>query len=255
MNSGLPQPTWSLLDCSLNSILRYCETMDDVKVIARLALNFDEAAWLQLREKYKDMIFNPARADGEQKYFDVIFWSAHKLKLVRELGLDRAPARHVLDLGTGVGHFMAMANFFGNDCTGIDVEYPLYADLAKLMQVRREIVPIMRQEKLPSFGKKFELITAIWISFNSWYTLDAKGMNVRHYWTTDDWAFLFNDMMSNQLIYPGRIHFVLNQNQLDDGSYAFDPTLFDWFERQGAKVDRAVGTVDLVLEEPKVFVG
>lgn len=255
INSGLPQPTWSLLDSSLNAILRYCESMDDVRVIAQLAMGFDEQAWLELRHKYSDLINNPARIDGEQKYFDVVYWSAHKLKLVRDLGLDRKPSRRVLDLGTGVGHFMAMANFFGNECIGIDVDFPMYGDLAKLMNVRREIVPVMRHQPMSSFGGKFDLVTAIWISFNSYYTPGERNMMVRNYWTPNDWAFLLNDLVANHLHFPGRIYFVLNQNQSADGSYAFDPALFDWFESQGAMVDRNLGNIDLRLDTPRSFAG
>ena len=149
--------------------------------------------------------------------------------------------------------FWRFAGAYGNACLGTDIANPFYADLASLLRVRRDIMPVMRREALPALGGKFHLISAIWISFNTWFTTNPDGTSTRHHWSVEDWAFLFNDLLQNHLIYPGRIYFVLNQNYYADGSIGFDQELYDWFEGIGAQTDRAYGIVDLQLDHLRVL--
>ena len=260
--SSLPQPGWPLLDCTINAILRFSRSMDDVRAIARFALSIDVQAYEAIRQKYAEKIDKTVNPSAEQKYFDSVYWAAHKLLLVRELGLDRGPPRRVLDLGTGAGHFVAMAQAFGHECVATDIQNEWFDDLAGLIGVRRKYVPVLRCKALPSFGKKFDVVTSIWITFNAIYPPGQGSEMAMHHWANacahwsiGDWAFLLDDLARNHLNLPGRIYLVLNKNDYPDGTSAFDEAIFDWFESIGAKLERTSGIVDIQVTRAKMFAG
>ena len=87
------------------------------------------------------------------------------------------------------------------------------------------------------------------VTFNA---MSLVGQDDR-FWTPRDWAFLLNDIVVNQLRFPGRIYLRLNENYTRDGRFYRDEKLLDWFQRQGAVVLPGSSAVDLVLTGPKVF--
>jgi hypothetical protein len=126
---------------------------------------------------------------------------------------------------------------------GIDIVEPLYADIAHCLGVRRLVERVDPGKPLLGRGGKFDLVTAIWVSFNSLPSRDGR----RAYWTLDDWAFLLKDLIENQLRLPGRIHFELNQEYNDDTPPVgrFNPGLLAMLKGQGAEVDEERGYMTL----------
>ncbi|MDQ2762786.1 MAG: class I SAM-dependent methyltransferase, partial [Pseudomonadota bacterium] len=125
----------------------------------------DAEEYAGLQSKWRDHLvgFDPKFI---YKYFDVCFWIRDKIERASRLGLfDRAPLR-VLDLGTGAGHFPAVCAALGHEVIGLDVEVPLYTDLARLMKVDRRIFRIAPRQPLPDLGR-FDVITGVAVSFDS----------------------------------------------------------------------------------------
>jgi hypothetical protein len=184
----------------------------------------------------------PREPSGEFKYLDLPYWISHKLGLALRLGLHvRAPI-DILDLGTGASHFLAVCQGFGHRCIGTDVEVPLYADIAEALGVTRLIERIEPQTPLQDRGRKFDLVTALWISFNSLKPKDGR----RVYWSLDDWRFLVEDLKANHLKRPATINFDLNPEfDYGLGKDVFNKAQMDMFKGWGATVDEQVGRITL----------
>jgi hypothetical protein len=158
------------------------------------------------------------------------------------LGLHTSLPKNILDLGTGGSHFLAVCHSLGHRTLGTDVELPLYADIAQCLGVQRLIERIEPQKRLIDRGMRFDLVTAIWISFNSLSSTNGK----RRYWSLEDWSFLLEDLKDNMVTLPGCIHFELNQEFDDETSVSrFNPELMALFRRMGAVVDEERGWMTL----------
>lgn len=142
------------------------------------------------------------------KYFDFVFYTLQKLLLAYELGLDRGPPRRVLDIGTAGGHFPFVCRFFGHEVVGIDIESPLYEDIARCLGVERTIARVEAYRPLPALGGRFDLITACNTTFNQ---KRVEQINQSVYWRPAEWQFFLNDLVSNQLRYPGELYLQINK--------------------------------------------
>lgn len=180
---------------------------------------------------------------GPEKYFDIPYFVASRTASVLDLGLgDSSIAKSILDIGVGPGHFATLCNALGHRTLGIDTECEFYPELCAALGVERRISPVYRLEKLPDFGRKFDLVTAIWICFDLLGN-DERGHRI--YWSLKDWRFLIEDLFEWQITDEGEIYFVLNMQVNRDGTNQYDSDLLDWAERVGAFIDRQLGTIRL----------
>ena len=195
----------------------------------RILHGISDTQFIDLQQKYRSELDEfDANSAGELKYLDLAHWTGEKLKLARALDLDRSSPLAILDLGAGAGHFARICNFFGHHVTSVDVEVQIYNDIARLLDVSRTIMRIEPEVPLPNFDRKFDLITAVAINFNQ------IDWNVR-YWSLEQWKFLFSDLVSRQLQFPGRIYFELNQEYRGD-QLIYNSELLEYCERNGAAV-------------------
>jgi SAM-dependent methyltransferase len=180
------------------------------------------------------------------KYFDVCFWIKDKIERAKRLNLfDRAPLR-ILDLGTGAGHFPAVCAALGHEVIGLDVEVPLYTDLAALMGVDRRIFRLSPRQPLPDLGR-FDVVTGVAVSFDS---LGRDARSVRRYWSLDDWAYLIGRLSQEHSRYPGRLYFELNFQILADNTLRYNQPLLEACERAGAEVLAAKGRISFEVDGP-----
>ena len=183
------------------------------------------------------------------KYFDVCFWIKDKIARARRLNLfDRAPLR-ILDLGTGAGHFPAVCAALGHEVIGLDVEVPLYTDLARLMKVDRRIFRLSPRRPLPDLGR-FDVITGVAVSFDS---LGKDTQSVRRYWSLEDWSWLILHLSQEHSRYPGRLYFELNFQILADHTLRYHQRLLEACERAGAVVLAAKGRISIDVDGPVVI--
>lgn len=210
-----------------------------LQIYKKAAARIDQEQLVQFFKKYESQLsdFHP---ESEYKYADFSRWLEHKLWRVMDLELHNKQPMSILDIGMGPGHFSAICDALGHTCIGIDLDIPFYNDLCNMHSVNRKIHFIKRQERIPSLGTKFDLVTIIWQTFD---IVSYGEHDTRTYWTVDDWTYLFNDLIENHMKHSGSVYIELNKKVFDDGSREFDPALLAWFQSQGASVNRESGKI------------
>ena len=188
----------------------------------RVIETIDPAAFEQIRRRYA--VENP----GEHwpKYLDLDRWISINIRRIREIELDLARRKHILDLGCGAGYFLYIAQLLGHSGIGLDVDFvPMFSDVTRLLGVRRVIQRIRAFDPLPELGAKFDLVTAFMICFNN-----HKQANL---WGVAEWEFFLDDL-ARHLTPRGRVWLELNCEY--DGTF-YTPELKAFFQRRGARID------------------
>jgi SAM-dependent methyltransferase len=187
----------------------------------RVIETIDPQGFEQIRRRYA--VKNP-NADWP-KYLDLERWIDLNIRRIREIELDLARPKRVLDLGCGAGYFLYVAQLLGHQGLGLDLDQlPMFGEITRLLGVRRVIRQIKAFDPLPDLGK-FDLITAFLICFNN-----HKQANL---WGVPEWEFLLNDL-AKHLAPRGRVWLELNREY--DGTF-YTPELKEFFQRRGARVD------------------
>lgn len=206
----------------------------------------DVAEIERLQRKYAQEIVGNGPNQGplsEFKYLDIVYWTYWKYRLAKDLGLDQGQRQTILDIGCGAAHFAAVCKHLGHDVTSLDIEVPVYNEISNALGVSRTIVKVQPNSPLPNFSSKFSLITAIAINFHNTVPHDPN----QPYWNLEKWAFLLNDLISNQLLSPGRIWFWLNE-EYRGSTFVFNPELLHLCGHYGAGIDRTRGIIDWKLQ-------
>jgi len=188
----------------------------------RVIETIDPAAFEQIRRRHA--VENP----GEHwpKYLDLDRWIGISIRRIREIELDLARRKRILDLGCGAGYFLYIAQLLGHSGLGLDVDsVPMFSDITRLLGVRRVIQRIRAFDPLPVLGAKFDLVTAFMICFNN-----HKQTNL---WGVAEWEF-FLDNLARHLAPRGRVWLELNCEY--DGTF-YTPELKAFFQRRGARID------------------
>jgi SAM-dependent methyltransferase len=199
-----------------------------------------------LRVQYAERV-RKAGADSRYKYLDVAFYTLQKLLLAQRLGLDDGLPRRVLDIGTGGGHFPFVCRYLGHEVVGLDIENQVYEGIAACLGVERTIYRVEPGAALPALGGKFDLIVACNITFDEIATRDRERQ--RSYWPLAEWQYFLDDLIANQLRYPGRMYFKLNQQAkgrvLGFRRFVYNDVLLAAAERNGGVVSRRRGIIDM----------
>jgi SAM-dependent methyltransferase len=188
----------------------------------RVIETIDPVAFEQIRRRYA--VTDPG-ADWP-KYLDLDRWIEVNIRRIRQLELDLARPKQILDLGCGAGYFLYIAQILGHSGVGLDMDrLPMFREITRLLGVRRVVQRIQAFRPLPNFGQKFDVITAFMICFNNH---KMPGL-----WGVPEWEFFLDDL-AKYLKPRGRIWLELNQ-EYDETFYA--PALKELFEKRGAKID------------------
>ena len=182
----------------------------------------DPAGFEQIRRRY--VVADPG-ADWP-KYLDLDRWIGVNIRRIRQLELDLARPKQILDLGCGAGYFLYIAQLLGHSGVGLDMDrLPMFREITRLLGVRRVVQRIQAFRPLLNFGQKFDVITAFMICFNNH---KMPGL-----WGIPEWEFFLNDL-TKHLKPRGQIWLELNQEY--DGTF-YTPELKRFFQRRGAKID------------------
>jgi len=192
------------------------------RITASTVINsIDADRFEEIRRRYA--VAHPG--DAPPKYLDLEHWIRINLQRVRELGLDYAPRRRLLDLGCGAGYFLYINKLLGHDILGLDLDdLPMFRELIGLLQIPRTIARIEAFRPLPKFDCKFDIITAYLICFNN-----HKSDKL---WGPPEWDYFLSNAASH-LTSNGRLWLELNREY--DGSY-YTPELKAFFEERGAEL-------------------
>jgi SAM-dependent methyltransferase len=188
----------------------------------RVIEKIEPAGFDQIRRRYG--VEDPG-ADWP-KYLDLDRWIKVNIRRIRQLELDLARPKQILDLGCGAGYFLYIAQLLGHSGIGLDMDrLPMFREITKLLNVRRVVQRIDAFRPLPDFGQKFDLITAFMICFNNH---KMPGL-----WGVPEWEFFLNDL-AKHLTPRGRVWLELNQ-EYDETFYT--PELKKFFQKRGARID------------------
>jgi SAM-dependent methyltransferase len=188
----------------------------------RVIETIDPAEFEQIRRRYA---VADAGADWP-KYLDLDRWIGVNIRRIRQLELDVVRPKRILDLGCGAGYFLYIAQLLGHSGVGLDMDrLPMFREITRLLGVRRVVQRIDTFHPLPSFGQKFDVITAFMICFNNH---KMPGL-----WGVPEWEFFLDDL-AKHLKPRGRVWLELNQ-EYDETFYT--PQLKEFFQKRGAKVD------------------
>jgi SAM-dependent methyltransferase len=188
----------------------------------RVIETIDPVGFEQIRKRYA--VANPG-ADWP-KYLDLDRWIRINVRRIRELELDLARPKRILDLGCGAGYFLYIAQLLGHSGLGLDMDrLAMFREVTRLLGVRRVVQRIETFQPLPDFGQKFDVITAFMICFNNHKMPDL--------WKVREWDFFLDDL-AKHLTPRGRVWLELNQEY--DGTF-YTPELKEFFQKRGAKIN------------------
>ena len=188
----------------------------------RVIETIDPAGFEQIRRRYA--VTDPG-ADWP-KYLDLDRWIGVNIRRIRQLELDVARPKRILDLGCGAGYFLYIAQLMGHSGVGLDMDrLAMFGEITRLLGVRRVVQQIQAFRPLPNFGQKFDVITAFMICFNNH---KMPGL-----WGVPEWEFFLNNL-AKHLTPRGRVWLELNQEY--DGTF-YTPELKEFFQKRGAKID------------------
>src|SRR6266702_1034658 len=189
---------------------------------SRVIETIDGPNFQQIRQRYA--VENPG--EDWPKYLNLDRWIDINIRRIREIELDLTRPKRILDLGCGAGYFLHIAQLLGHKGLGLDVDYlPMFAEITRLLAVRRVISRIEPFTPLPDLKGKFDLITAFMICFNN-----HKQPNL---WDVPEWEFFLGDLA--KYLAP-RGHVWLELNREYDGTF-YTPELREFFASRGGKID------------------
>jgi SAM-dependent methyltransferase len=188
----------------------------------RVIATIDPTGFEQIRRRYA--VADPG-ADWP-KYLDLDRWIGVNIRRIRQLELDLARPKCILDLGCGAGYFLYIAQLLGHSGVGLDMDrLPMFREVTRLLGVRRVVQRIQAFRPLPNLGQKFDVSTAFMICFNNH---KMPGL-----WGVPEWEFFLDDL-AKHLKPRGRVWLELNQ-EYDETFYT--PELKEFFQKRGAKID------------------
>jgi SAM-dependent methyltransferase len=188
----------------------------------RVIETIDPVAFGQIRKRYA--VADPG-ADWP-KYLDLDRWIGINIRRIRQIELDLARPKRILDLGCGAGYFLYIAQLLGHSGLGLDMDrLSMFREVTRLLGVHRVVQRIEAFRPLPDFGQKFDLVTAFMICFNN-----HKMPNL---WKVPEWEFFLDDL-AKHLTPRGRVWLELNQEY--DGTF-YTPELEQFFQKRGARIN------------------
>ena len=188
----------------------------------RVIETIDPVAFEQIRKRYT--VANPG-ADWP-KYLDLDRWIGINIRRIRQVELDLARPKRILDLGCGAGYFLYISQLLGHSGLGLDMDrLSMFREVTRLLGVRRIVQRIEAFRPLPDLGQKFDLITAFMICFNNHKMPDL--------WDVPEWGFFLDDL-AKHLTPRGRVWLELNQEY--DGSF-HTPELKKFFQKRGGRIN------------------
>jgi SAM-dependent methyltransferase len=157
----------------------------------------DMAALDRLRDRYHGQSPVPQFT----KYLNASVFVKVALACAYRLNLHRSAPKTVLDVGTGAGYFPLVCRHFGHDVTACDVnDDAVLNDITALLGVDRKPWRVTAFENGPSFGHRFDLVTAFQLGFDRSET-DGKVV----FWREKEWDFFLRDLAVNYLNPDGEV--------------------------------------------------
>lgn len=137
---------------------------------------------------------------------------------------------HILDIGSGAGHFGLVCEYFGHRYTGINAPDAMYEAVNSLFGLRLVQEAVYPLTPLPLPDERFGMITAFAANFH--LKKNAEGFEL---FSPEDWAYFINDALSRLEDEDSVLY--LAPNKAPQGLTTFTPEFVAAMERMGAFVD------------------
>ena len=172
----------------------YLRSLRDAR---RILETVDVKALDRLRDRYRGESPTPEFA----KYLDASAYVKVALACAYRLNLHRCSPKNVLDIGTGAGYFPLVCRHFGHEVTATDVDDdPVLNDITATLDIDRRPWRVTAFENGPSFGRRFDLVTAFQLGFDR---SERDGAVV--FWGEKEWDFFLCDLAANHLNPGGEV--------------------------------------------------
>ena len=154
--------------------------------------------------------------------------------------LDSTPSGRMLDLGTGPGYFPFVCKQYGHDAIGVDIEEPLFARLADIIETDRFVWPVTPQLAAPPFEGRFNTVTAFQVAFDNIVNRTDPAP-----WSTADWRLFFCNLIDRFVAEDGRI-FMTGVRACTPSTAYYDEELVAFLKSINAKVVN--GKITLIID-------
>ena len=200
------------------------ESTEKARFFEYLLTQVDAERYAELQDAYLRSMFHD---QAFLKYLDAISWFEHKLSYAYQLELDKKPPTRILDLGTGPGHFLVIARFYGHEAIGTEIPgerwstnfYDELAELYRIERIRHRVLPYQELSDLPS---GFQLVTAFSVAFNCAY--GGKP------WDRDAWDFFLRSLNQHVLAARGALFMTLMKEKLTKESWDYLVSKAKWVD-------------------------
>ena len=159
---------------------------DQIRAVGKLEFERPDD-WTLINRQGNKNYLKPASSDiKSNRYFrdNIIRWVQEKLSVALWLGLDKAPKKRILDLGTGAGWFVYICRKLGHECYGTDIlnrpEYEAGYNLLGIDIVGELTYPMQKM----NLDGKFDYIT----------TMRSFLGQRPQAWSKEEWKFFLEDM-------------------------------------------------------------
>jgi hypothetical protein len=211
------------------------ENLDLILILKRLKGKEEEYNFI--RNIYLERAMKCGRNTGQLKYLHPFHYFSNKYMFAKRLKLSSSKNLNILDIGTGAGHFLAIANHYGHNTIGLDIEYKeedgtahIYDALTKFYGVKKIYGRINNEDgSLPEIDiEKQDLITGFMIYFN-------KYENEKP-WNIDTWKVFLKNISKFWLKDDGRVFLSLTKGKTTEASWSFLESISEWHNKSKLSV-------------------
>tara|TARA_Y100000588_G_scaffold394656_2_gene516356 strand:+ start:825 stop:1847 length:1023 start_codon:yes stop_codon:yes gene_type:complete len=172
------------------------------------------------------------------KFLHPTHYFESKINLACMIGLNDSKPLNILDVGSGAGHFLCIAEFFGHNAMGLDLSddelkkgdlpHP-YKAMCDFFGVKREFGRIQSNGVIPQLENgPFNLVTAFLPGFNSHQNRDP--------WDNETWDTFFQGVSESWLSEGGRFFFQFIRGKMDEKSWDYFREKSDWMDFNASQV-------------------
>ena len=119
---------------------------------------------------------------------------------MQKFKLRRDGGARLLDLGTGPGYFLLTCREIGIDGYGVDIEDPIFGDLAQAIGADRRIMRVTPELPDLTVDARFDLVTGFQIAFENTYVRTEEPQ-----WSADQWRQFLRRLCFDVLSDSGRL--------------------------------------------------
>ena len=214
----------------------YEENLDLILILERLKEK--EKEYNFIRNIYLERALKGCGHVGALKYLHPFHYFSSKYMAAKILKLSSSKNLNILDMGSGPGHFLAIADHYGHNAIGLDMEYEegedgvahIYDALTKFYGVKKIYGRINNEDgSLPEIdiGRQ-DLITGFMTYFNKYE--DEKP------WGMDTWKVFLENISKFWLKDDGRVFLSLTSGKITEESWSFLEGISEWYDKGNLSV-------------------